>query len=148
MLVFAVAILVHHHVGSGVRLITSLAQRQTDVTKILRDVLIQRLRLFFLGGAAFDDLFGFELDFFVGHYAIALQRGVPLPDFIPTLKSRHLHVRMKVVSVFLFVFRFVAVFVFILVFLFAVGLEVRVLPRVNAPAVLFFDRGIEAGFGL
>ncbi len=88
MLVFAVAVLIDHHVRSSVWLVTALAERKADVTKILRNVFVQRLRLVLFRRPSLDDLLGFDFDLLVGNDAILLQIGVPLPDFDPALEGR------------------------------------------------------------
>ena len=138
MFVFAIAILIIQDARRRVRLIASLAQRKTYVTKVSRDVIVQRLNFLFVSGPSTDQSLGFGFDLLVGNDPIALQVSVPLSHFIPTLKRSQLNMRRRFGGFFLpcgFV-----------LFLFCLGLEVCVSPDVDAPVVLFFHRRrIEAG---
>jgi hypothetical protein len=54
VLVFAVAVLVLHHVVGGVRLVTPYAEGDTDIPVLRRDISVDRRYLIFAGDSIFD----------------------------------------------------------------------------------------------
>src|SRR6266704_5315262 len=75
------------------RLVATLAQRKADIAKVLGDKLIERLNLIFIGSASAYELFRLCPNLFIRNDPTPLELGIPLPHFVPTLKSGHLHLR-------------------------------------------------------
>src|SRR6266849_4848701 len=73
------------------RLVATLAQRKADIAKVLGDKLVERLNLIFIGSASAYELFRLCPNLFIRNDPTPLELGIPLPHFVPTLKSGHLH---------------------------------------------------------
>src|SRR5437870_5376631 len=91
MLVFAIAILIGEYINRRVWLISSLTQRKTYVTEILRHIFIQRLDFVFVGRTAVDQLLGLRFDLIVRNNSIAFEIRIPFSQIVPTIEGRHLH---------------------------------------------------------
>ncbi len=139
VLVFAVAILIVQHVGGSMRLVAADSQREADIAEVLGDVVVKALSLLEIGGEALRQFGGLGLHFGAGDAAVFLQPGIPDTDLCPGFESRELNVGAIVFGVVLLLF---LVLVFVLVIVFAD--EVRTRPVVNAAAVFFTNRGIQA----
>src|SRR5258705_13486588 len=85
--VFAVAILVAHHVARGMGLIPSLAQRKAHVTKILSYIFVERLNLFPVAGFSSNQFRSLRSNITVGNNSRFLKLSVPLAHFVPTLEG-------------------------------------------------------------
>src|SRR6516225_701722 len=130
------------NVRSSVRLIAANAERETDVAKVFRDVIVERFDLREVVGRAFDEFIGFGPNFGTGLTAIMLEAGIPTTDRFPTRERGHLDGGILVVLLLLWFF----LLVFVLVVIFA--LEVRRRPAINASAGGFVYFGILAGLVL
>ena len=56
-LIFAVAILIVQHIGSGMRLVAAEAEREADVTEVERDKVVERFNFVDVDGTAFGQFF-------------------------------------------------------------------------------------------
>ncbi len=143
VLIFTIAVLVRHDIRRGVWLVTPLPQRQTDVTKVLGNVFVERFDFLFIVVPPAHQLSDFGANLVVGNDAIALETRVPLTDFIPALEGRHLHLgRLRILQLLpaLSPRLFVVVFFFL-------AFQDRVFPVVDASPVLLFDRWIKTLLG-
>src|SRR5436190_7198680 len=121
------------------RLVTTLAQREADIAKVLGYKLVERLNLIFFGRATAYELFRLCTNLFIRSDPAALEFRIPLSHFIPTLKGGHLHLGR------LWLIRLVnALFFFFVVAL--ISFEVCVFPVIDAPLGLLVDARLKPRF--
>src|SRR5436190_6729826 len=144
MFVFAVAILICHYVCGSMGLIATLAQRQTDVAKVLGDEFIQSLDLLLIGISTAHQFSSLGPNLLVRCSPFTLEFVIPVADFRPTLKCRHLNLWWLGFAIIVDI----SFFLFFPLLVFVNSFETRELPRVDPSVTLLFDRGILARFSL
>ena len=139
VLVLAIAVLVVEHVCRAVRLITAHAQRQTHITEVGGNVVVQRLDFVRVGSEALGQAFYLGANVWCRHAPITLQSRIPASYFFPAAEGGQLHRRsLRLPPLFLF-----------LAFILVVVLtnQVRACPAINPPPLLLANFRIESWLG-
>src|SRR5215813_1227307 len=141
MFVFAVTVLIYQYLRSCVGLVPALTQRETYVTEVLGDKLIECLNLVRVARATAQQFVGLCFYLIVRADPVTLERRIPLTYFSPTLKGRNLNLRR-----FRFLVFFALLVLTVVLIIFVIALEVRVFPEVQTSGILILDRWIQTLF--
>src|SRR5215468_6421380 len=129
--VFAISVLVMQDVGGRVRLVPAQSERETHITKILRDEAVKRFGLFQIAAKALGQFVRLGTNFRSRLTAVMVEAGVPAADLLPVIKGGQLNGRNLVLRLFLLLF----LFVFVLVSVIVVAFQVRTDPAIDATAI-------------